>query len=197
MIQIFLEGLMLGLSTGIYCVGTCFIFFVPYLLAEGKQGIFENSGKIAAFMSGRLIAYIVFALIIGFIGASYQNIFTAKFSHICLVAAALLMLVYSVTRNIKGEGFCSTLVGRFSLMRLPFFLGLFTGFNPCPPFLVGAARLLTLGNIPGCVVFFIAFFAGTSVYMLPLLSVSFFNKSERIKQIGGMIALLSGLGFYL
>jgi sulfite exporter TauE/SafE len=82
-----------------------------------------------------------------------------------------------------------------SLLRIPFFLGVFSGLNPCPPFLVGVARLLTLNNVLGGVVLFIAFFLGTSVYMAPLLFVSLFNKSARIKQIGLMVGLLSGIWF--
>ncbi len=186
---------MLGLSSGIYCVGSCLVFFMPYLLVEGKQKVFENLGKILSFMTGRLIAYIAFALITGFIGSSYQSLFTNRFSNICLIAAASLMLIYSLSHSFRGSGFCAPFIRRFSLMRIPFFLGLFTGLNPCPPFLVGVARLLTLNNILGGVVLFIAFFLGTSAYMIPLVFVSYLNKNERIKQIGIMVALLSSIWF--
>jgi len=193
--HIILEGLILGASAGIYCVGACLVFFLPYLLVEGKQKIFENLKKIVSFMLGRLIAYIAFALIIGFIGQSYQNIFTAKFSHICLIIASLLMLIYALTHNFRDSRFCAPFINRFSLMRIPFFLGLFTGLNPCPPFLVGATRLWTLNSTLGGVILFSAFFVGTSVYMLPLIFVSYLNKCERIKQIGIMLVLLSSLWF--
>ena len=186
---------MLGLSAGIYCVGSCLIFFMPYLLVEGKQKVFENLRKVLSFMMGRFIAYIAFALVMGFLGSTYQSIFTARFSYICLIVASVLMLIYSLSHSFRDSGFCSPLINRFSLMRIPFFLGLFTGLNPCPPFLVGVARLWTLNNIFGGVVLFIAFFLGTSIYMIPLVFVSYFNKSERIKQIGIMVALLSSIWF--
>ncbi len=193
--RIIIEGLMLGLSAGINCLGACFVFFMPYLVVEGRQKLRENLNKIFLFMAGRLIAYILFALVMGYLGAAYRNIFTARFSYICLIAAAVLMLVYSLSHSFKESGFCAQLAGRFSLLRVPFFLGLFTGLNPCPPFLVGMARLWTLHDILGGVVLFTAFFLGTSVYMLPLVFVSCFNKSARIKQIGLMVALLSSLWF--
>ena len=195
MIRIIFEGLMLGLSAGIYCVGACLVFFMPYLLVEGKQKVFENLKKILSFMLGRLMAYIAFALIMGLIGLSYQSIFTVRFSNICLIVASSLMLIYSLTRKFKNSGFCAGFINRFSLIRMPFFLGIFTGLNPCPPFLVGAARLWTLNDMLGGVILFIAFFLGTSVYMVPLIFVSYLNKSERIKQIGLMIAVLSSLWF--
>jgi len=206
MIRIIFEGLMLGLSSGIYCVGSCLIFFMPYLLVEGKLKAYENLKKILSFMLGRLIAYIAFALIIGFIGSSYRSIFTplensfltgftARLSYICLIVASLLMLIYALSHSFRDSGFCPSFINRFSLTRIPFFLGLFTGLNPCPPFLVGVARLWTLNNIVGGVVLFIAFFLGTSVYMFPLAFFSYLNKNARIKQIGLMVALLSSLWF--
>lgn len=194
MTQIIFEGLILGLSSGVYCLGACFVFFMPYLLSEAKQKVFENLKRILSYMAGRLIAYIAFALIMGFIGSSYRNIFTVKFSHFSLIAASLLMLIYALTRNFPDSGFCAYL-RRFSLARIPFFLGLFSGLNPCLPFLVGAARIWTLGSILHGVLLFLAFFLGTSVYMLPLVFVSYLNRVERIKQIGLMVALLSSLWF--
>lgn len=195
MVRIILEGLALGLSAGIYCVGSCLVFFMPYLLVEGKRKVLENLRKIASFMLGRFIAYIAFALIMGFLGASYQNIFTARFSYVCLIIASSFMLVYSLSHSFRDSGPCPSFIKRFNLMRIPFFLGLFTGLNPCPPFLVGVTRLWTLNNIFGGVVLFIAFFLGTSVYMIPLAFVSILNKSQRVKQIGIMLALLSSLWF--
>lgn len=195
MTQIIFEGLILGLSSGVYCLGACFVFFMPYLLIEAKQKVFENLKKILSYMAGRLIAYIAFALIMGFIGSSYRNIFTVKFSHFSLIAASLLMLIYALTRNFPDSGFCALFLRRFSLTRIPFFLGLFSGLNPCLPFLVGAARLWTLGSILHGVILFMAFFLGTSVYMVPLVFVSYLNRVERIKQIGLMVALLSSLWF--
>jgi len=195
MIRIILEGLTLGLSAGIYCIGACLVFFVPYLLVEGKKNISDSLRKIFSFMLGRLTAYIIFALIAGFIGSLYQNIFTIRLSHICLIVASLLMLGYSLAHNFKDSAFCGGLVRRFSLIRIPFFLGLFTGLNPCPPFLVGVVRLWTLNNILGGVVLFMAFFLGTSVYMIPLLFIPYLNRSERIKRIGLMVTLLSSLWF--
>ena len=195
MTGIIVEGLALGLSAGVYCVGSCMVFFMPYLVVEGKRNISDNLKKISSFMAGRLIAYVAFAFAVGLIGASYRNIFTAKFSNICLIAASSFMIIYSLTHNFKDSGLCALFVRRSSLMRIPFLLGMLTGLNPCPPFLVGSARLWTLNDILLGVILFIAFFLGTSVYMLPLALVSYINRSERIRKIGAMVALVSGVWF--
>ena len=196
MIQIILEGLVLGFSTGAYCLGMCFAFFMPYLVIEGRQNFGENLRKILLFMAGRLIAYIVFALIMGYLGATYHNIFTAKFTNISLVVVSSIMLVYAVTHNFAETGFCKIFLHSFNLMRLPFFLGLFSGLNPCLPFFVGVTRLWTLHSILGGVILFVAFFMGTSVYMFPLIFVSYLNRLERVKQIGLLVAMLAS-GWFL
>lgn len=193
--RIILEGLMLGVSAGAYCLSTCLVFFMPYLLAEGKQKVHENAGKVGLFMLGRFIAYIGFALIMGFLGAAFRNIFSVKFSNISLIVVSLLMLLYALSRNFPGVKFCSFLLPRFGATRLPFFLGFFSGLNPCLPFLVGVSRLWTLNSIFWGVTLFAAFFLGTSIYMIPLVFVSYFNRRERLKQIGAIVALLSSIWF--
>lgn len=195
MIRIVLEGLVLGLSTGSYCLGMCFVFFMPYLCVEGQKNVFENFKKISLFLSGRLIAYVAFALIMGSLGAAGHNIITARVASLSLVAVSLLMLFYGLTHNFADSRFCQTMLHRFKLMRVPFFLGLFSGLNPCPPFLVGLARLWTLNSIMGGVVLFIAFFFGTSVYLAPLVFVAYLNRVERIRQIGLIVTLLSSVWF--
>jgi sulfite exporter TauE/SafE len=194
-IRIFLEGLALGLSTGAYCLGMCFVFFMPYLCVEGQKNIFENSKKIGLFLLGRLIAYVGFAFVMGFLGVSQHNIFNARLTNLSLVVVSLLMLFYALTHHFSDSGFCKSLLSRSNLARLPFFLGLFSGLNPCLPFLVGLTRLWTLNSILGGVVLFVAFFIGTSVYMIPLIFVSFLNRVERVKQIGLFVALLSSVWF--
>lgn len=190
-----IEGLMLGLSTGAYCVGTCLVFFMPYLVIEGKQKIPENLRKIVLFLLGRLFAYIGFSLMMGMAGSTYQDIFTGKLSHFSLLIASLLMLIYSLSHRFAASAFCGSFLQRFSVMRMPFFLGLFSGLNPCLPFLVGTTRLWTLHSLLGGVILFLGFFFGTSIYMIPLVFVSYLNRMERVKQIGSMVALLSSIWF--
>lgn len=168
---------------------------MPYLIVEARQKVSENARKISLFMLGRFIAYIGFAVMMGSIGERYQKIFTARFSHASLAIASLLMLAYALTHNFADARLCKPFLQRFRAMRMPFFLGLFTGLNPCLPFLVGVTRLWTLHDITRGVVLFAAFFLGTSVYMIPLIFVSYLNRMERVKHIGLMVAMLSSVWF--
>ncbi len=195
MIRIIIEGFMLGLSVGFYCVGVCLVFFMPYLLTEGKQKLRENIREILLFMLGRLIAYTGFGLAAGILGETYRDVVSVKVSYWGLTLISLLMLFYALTHNFADTKFCKPFVHRFSLLRIPFFLGIFSGLNPCPPFLVGVVRVFLLHNVVSGVILFVAFFLGTSVYMIPLVFASFLNQSKRIRQIGATIALLSSLWF--
>jgi len=195
--QIILEGLLLGLSTGAYCMGTCMVFFMPYLMAEGKTNIIENTKRVFLFMLGRLVAYLGFALLIGFLGAEFKGAFPARLSHVGLIVVSLMMLVYAVTRNFKESKHCQGIAKTLDSRRIPFILGLLLGLNPCMPFLVGAARVWTLGNVYLGVVLFGAFFLGTSVYVIPLIFVSYLNQSERIRHIGLLMIFIASIYFLI
>lgn len=195
MLQIVLEGLLLGLSTGAYCVGVCLVFFLPYLLVEARKNIFENIRNILFFMLGRLIAYIIFASLMGILSIRYKQNIAAKFSYASLIIISLLMVIYAITHNFRESRFCKIIFHHFSLRRMPFALGILSGLNPCLPFLLGTARIWTLESIWLGVVLFFAFFMGTSVYMIPLVFVSYLNRIERLQQIGLIMAFLSGLWF--
>jgi len=195
--QIILEGLLLGLSTGAYCMGTCMVFFMPYLLAEGKTSIMENTKRISLFMLGRLVAYLGFAVLIGFLGAEFKGAFPAQLSHIGLIAISLVMLAYAITRNFKKSKYCQGVAKTLDSRRMPFMLGLLLGLNPCLPFLVGATRVWTLGNVLQGVILFIAFFLGTSVYVVPLIFVSYLNQAERIRNIGLLMIFIASIYFLI
>ena len=57
-----LEGFMLGLSNGAACITYCAPMLLPYLLGEAK-GILRSSVLTAQFLSGRLVGYLLFAVL--------------------------------------------------------------------------------------------------------------------------------------
>lgn len=196
--QIITEGFILGLSTGIYCLGACGPFFVPYLLAEGKGKIKTNLGYILEFMLGRLIAYLLFALVVSFVGTRYQTEVPPKLLSLALIFSSLLLIAYALTKNIPQWRFCNWLTAHFHISRMPFFLGFLVGFNICPPFVVGLMRLLEISNMMHGALFFLSFFGGTSVYMLPLILLGPLAAwIERLRFIASLAAMLSGVWFLI
>ncbi|MFH1848062.1 MAG: hypothetical protein ABH825_02460, partial [Candidatus Omnitrophota bacterium] len=66
-----------------------------------------------------------------------------------------------------------------------------------PPYLVGLARLLEMLDVALGVLLFLAFFAGTSFFMLPLAALGPLGKIERLRSVGMIAALLSGVWFFI
>jgi sulfite exporter TauE/SafE len=57
-----LDGFILGLSNGATCVAYCAPVLVPYLLGEGRS-IRQNSVLTVQFLLGRLLGYLLFAVL--------------------------------------------------------------------------------------------------------------------------------------
>jgi sulfite exporter TauE/SafE len=64
-----------------------------------------------------------------------------------------------------------------------------------PPFVAGLVRALALGSAFLGTVYFAAFFAGTSLYLLPLALASPFLSQKRLRFIGAVSGALAGLWF--
>jgi Ca2+/Na+ antiporter len=61
---------------------------------------------------------------------------------------------------------------------MPVLLGLLTGVNLCPPFIVAAVRAMESGSVTGAVLFFLAFFAGTAVWFAPFTALGALRVAE-------------------
>src|SRR4030042_1680787 len=67
-------------------------------------------------------------------------------------------------------------------------LGFLTGLNLCPPFLLAFTEAAKTGVLWRSVLFFAAFFVGTSVYILPLAILGLGRRVEALQYIGRLAA---------
>jgi sulfite exporter TauE/SafE len=191
----FVKGLMLGLSSGAVCAAYCGPILVPYLLSRG-QNTLSNLLTILYFMGGRLAGYLMFAVLAWAAGlaaaASIRNE-KAVFGVIYVVLAGV-MIFYGFKRTggdcaVKRAGFlCST--------TFPAVLGFLTGLNLCPPFLLAFTEAARTAVLWRSILFFAAFFVGTSVYILPLAMLGLGRRVEALRYIGRLAAGVMGV-FYL
>ncbi|HUS60232.1 MAG TPA: sulfite exporter TauE/SafE family protein [Nevskiaceae bacterium] len=185
-----LQGFLTGLSVGVYCIGVCLPVVIPILLSQRRR-LKSAFWVILEFSLGRLLGYILFGLVISWLGATISTSLIHWFVSIGTVLIAFLMIGYTLGFWVWGARVC---VARFKKVKIPFLLGFLTGINVCPPFLASVGYLFSLGNILAGVGYFLAFFLGTSVYIVPLgfLYVLTTNKVFR------KVALISGFlaGFY-
>jgi hypothetical protein len=76
---------------------------------------------------------------------------------------------------------------------VPALLGLLTGASLCPPFLLAFGSAAQLPGLWQSLLFFAAFFLGTSVYVIPLPLVGTAGRHETISIVGRLAAGIAGL----
>ena len=196
-----LKGFILGLSSGGYCLASCIPVFVPYILSEGKKTKW-NFICLSKFMLGRLLGYMLFAILAWITGnfiikqSGYKEIIFAM-SYIFLSFTLILYTFANSHRvcNIKyfNKFFNHTKKEKSFITIL--LLGLFTGVNVCPPFMLAFSDAAFFTNILSSVLYFIAFFIGTTIYFIPIPFIGAL-KGKQIKFIGQMCSLIIGV-FYM
>jgi sulfite exporter TauE/SafE len=76
----------------------------------------------------------------------------------------------------------------------PLVLGILTGLNLCPPFILAVVRAIKIGDLARNILFFIMFFLGTSIYLLPIPLIGFVKAKKYLLVVGKVIAML--VAFY-
>jgi len=196
-IDVITKALLLGLSTGVYCLGHCLPVVFPLVFMENQTAAKTRSRIILEFAAGRFLAYLSFGALVGFLGAQFSNLHLRKATAITMIILAVLLLIYALKPgSSSGKKFCQT-IHRFIPQRtFPFLLGLVTGFNLCPPFLLAMNYVFQLGEIANGVLFFFSFYLATSVFLLPFIFLGHFSRFEPMRWIAQFSAVLAG-GLFL
>ena len=197
-----LEGFILGLSNGATCMAYCAPVLVPYLLGEGK-GIHQNSALTAQFLLGRLLGYLIFAVLAWEIN---RSILQGVSKPDLLIGAAYvvfspLLIFYGFFRTrtscatTRINGLRYTLATIWPVL-LPIIAGFVTGLNICPPFLLAFTGAIEKTSLLQTMLFFFAFFLGTSLFFIPTPFIGIFRGSSALRIVGKMAAGLMGV-YYL
>jgi hypothetical protein len=75
-------------------------------------------------------------------------------------------------------------------------LGLLTGLNLCPPFVVAGIRAAQLGSLAAALLFFAVFFLGTSIWFVPFISLGCIVRNQAVMTVARMAMVLIAL-YYL
>jgi hypothetical protein len=197
-----LQGFLLGLSTGVTCLAYCAPVLFPYLLGEATS-IRQTAWTLSRFMLGRLLGYLVFA-VFAWIAGNYLNTLTDRremlIGFLYILLAALLLWyglgqtsVPCAARSLRG--FAATLAQERPAL-FPLLLGLFTGINLCPPFLLAftaAGENSTLGH---SLLFFLSFFAGTALFFLPAPLLGLCKNGSQLKNVGRLAAAVMSVYYF-
>ncbi|MGE0087628.1 MAG: sulfite exporter TauE/SafE family protein [Desulfococcaceae bacterium] len=192
-----LKALMLGLSAGAFCMGTCAPVLMGLLLSRAEKGWRGNAVSLGLFLLGRFLAYILFAVISFGIGEIFRG--SMIFSTLLLpsgeILLGLLMLIYSIHTHFPHLSFCGTALkwpqSRWTL----FAAGVFTGMNLCPPFLMAVGMAADSVSVWDSILFFTVFFMTTTLYLLPFV---FSGIAARFAPVRSAARIVCGLtGFWL
>jgi sulfite exporter TauE/SafE len=189
------KGLGLGLSTGVYCLGSCVPVALPYLVANAES-VRASGRAVVELAAGRLLAYLVLGAAAGVFGAQMQG---STVGHVAvavsMIGLAALMIGYGLTRNFPESGACSRMAKSSVLRRYPFVAGLLMGVNLCPPILLCMAEIVRLRSVPGGLVMAVSFFAGSLVFLAPLAFAGLLGRMEWLKDVASVATLFCGLWF--
>ena len=191
--MVFVSGFLTGLSVGIYCLSACLPIFIPVLLGK-KRDTKESFWLILEFSLGRLLGYIFFGLMAGLLGLVIQSQFVHQLAGLTTLLLGLLMIGYSLGLVQWGVKVCAR---SFVWVKIPFLLGFLTGASPCPPFLASLGYVFNLKSLFLAVAYFVFFFLGTSVYIVPLAFLGFFSQKTIFQKIARASGVLVGIYFLI
>lgn len=220
-----MDGFLLGLSNGITCVASCAPVMIPLFLGQGRR-VQQNGWLLAQFLFGRLAGYLLFGLLAWFTGRLlFQNSGPSGWVYgSAYLLMGVLLLLYGLGEFVKlprplalsvGAGADMTDLSRsnrhlgcpvpprqvrqwldFAPELFPLALGFLTGLNLCLPFIAAFTGAIGQASMAASVLFFAAFFAGTSVFFLPIPFVGAFRRVQALRTIGKLAAIFVAL-YYL
>jgi sulfite exporter TauE/SafE len=153
-------------------------------------------------MAGRLIGYAMVGAVLGAIG-SFAGGFVNPAIEKKLISGAytligLLMLSTGFLYQFSGLKICFILKNKYKSSYGAFLYGFLTGINFCPPFFAAASRAFGTANTFYGAFYFLEFYIGTSVFLLPLFGIPLLRKYlDKTRIIARMMLLLLGFYFFV
>lgn len=196
MVDALAKGLLLGLSTGGFCLGACAPAMLPYLVSNQWESPRALLRPGIEFLTGRLFAYLLLASLVLLFGARIQaSPVATRLAASVMLLLSVMLILHGMSLSFPDWAACRALERSGATRRLPFVAGATVGASICPPFMLAFAYLLTVENWGPGIGFSVAFFAGTTVYMVPLFLSGYFGKLPSLRGAAEVAAVFSGVWF--
>lgn len=194
------EAIILGLVSGPACIAACGPILVPSLLAEHK-GFRPHARYLSVFLAARLLGYMLFAVVAWELGLLASLLPAPRLLLMgvvyVLLAGVLLWYAYSARRSCAQPCADSKLVqiteNRNHGVTGAAALGLLTGLNLCPPFVVAGIRAAQMGSMAAALLFFAVFFLGTSIWFVPFVGLGCIVRNQAVITVARMAMVLIAL----
>ncbi|MFH0800352.1 MAG: sulfite exporter TauE/SafE family protein [Pseudomonadota bacterium] len=195
MTEVILPPLLSGLSVGIYCFAFCIPFVAPLMVSEARAQR-EDILVIVKIVCGRLIGYMAFGAAVGYLGERFDDKNINLVMTISLMLLSLIMILHGVgLLNPERLSFCAKI--RKHGQKVPLVMGFLMGINICPPFLMSLTYVFNLHSMAKGLIYFLMFFAGTTVYFLPIFFLRFLGRMKEFQMAGRICALIVGTLFFV
>ncbi len=152
-----------GLCVGPACVLHCGVLHLAYV---GRCAATDRRRTLSVglmVLAGRLAAYVLLGAFIGTIAGAGLPL---PAPWLLSAAAGVLLLVYAgLPDRHLGACLCRRLPANLTGGALA--LGFLSGLAPCPPLLASGVIALQTHGVPAAILTFVAFFAGSSLFLLP------------------------------
>jgi sulfite exporter TauE/SafE len=186
------EGFILGLATGHLCLATCGPVYAPFLL-ERKLSWSGSLITLVKISIGRFATYVLFGIGAGFLGRQISDVNRSYFTAVAYCVFSTLLFLSAFRAHQKEKGCILPGWSRFS--DNPFLLGIATGINYCPSFLIALTRAVDLSGPLSGGLLFAAFFFGTSLFLVPLVVFGVLGNKKILRLAGQVAAVLVGTWF--
>jgi sulfite exporter TauE/SafE len=194
MISQLTEGFLLGIATGTTCLATCGPVYAPYLM-QYERNIWKSLLALLEISAGRFIAYSLVGVISGFLGSSLENLNRDLFTASAYILFSVFLLI-TTFRTSKKEKCCQT--GKWSsFVDRPIVLGVLTGINFCPSFLLAVTKAVDISGPLSGFYLFASFFVGTSLFLIPLSFFGVFGLKKQLRFIARVSAVAIGIWFIM
>jgi sulfite exporter TauE/SafE len=191
-------GVLLGLANGPACLVSCAPALAPMVLGEAARVQRRRFAwrLLRRFLCGRLAAYLLVGGLAGCAGAPLR-LTADRIAPWMTLTLALALLAHGCGL-MRLISLCGARCCGKQRQISPLLLGLLTGFSLCPPFLLALSWVWSqgIGPLPAAL-FFLAFFAGASVFLLPMGFGGYLPDTPVVGRLSRIASLLAGLVFLL
>ena len=193
-----IKALMLGFSTGLFCLGYCAPILGPLMLSKKDPTLKSSASSLGLFMLGKLTAYLLFGALVGWVSQYTKEIFFLhrRVMPATFIILGLLMVIYGIVEAFPKIRLCSNFSEKYFQKGSHYFImGFLIGIHICPPFLLATAYALTLEKVLKSMAFFFFFFLATSVFLVPFIFSGRISRSENVKAAARITSIIVGVWF--
>jgi hypothetical protein len=193
-----IDSFILGLSSGSACLVTCGMVMFPYLMA-GAAGVKRIAVDLSVFLVTRLFIYFILASAAWYFG---QAVFSSELvrvylSGILYIVFAVMLIWYSIRKNRSKECPAAIVTKIDNKKLIPLFLGIVNSLGFCPALLIILTKSATQGTITQSWLAFLGFFAGSSLWFLPVPLAGKIRRKQVIEKIGIFATGIAGAIFII